>query len=78
MIILQFEIINCIHIQFSTQLSALPDDLVTLTEDKMGFIMMECGFEGVSFKVKYFTFSFDVILVMVPGGTWQFIGPQPT
>lgn len=35
------------------------EDTSSSLEDKLGFIMMECGFEGVSFKVSYFIFMFS-------------------
>lgn len=44
--------IGFFDIQFKLQpFPGNSDDLMTLSEEKMGFIMMECGFEGVSFKV---------------------------
>lgn len=32
--------------------------LTNISDEKMGFIMMECGFEGISFKVCFFKFLF--------------------
>lgn len=36
--------------------------LTNISDEKMGFIMMECGFEGISFKVCTYIYKLKKIL----------------
>lgn len=58
------------------QLCGSSNELMTLTEEKMGFIMMECGFERVSFKVQYYLFLETLLFMLSCSTIYYSFSPQ--